>query len=136
MKITFDHILQQCGPHNSVGYATIHKIRPRVYDREGSIERRHTVHQKYAESNVTSCISHKLGICTLTNPSMGDVIYQESRLHHPTRGTVDRLHHPLLDWSVCKFQACDRYRMSRYSPHTSDTQYAYVQYSLSIIYTR
>ncbi len=37
----------------------------------------------YAESNVTSCICHKLGICTLTNPSVGDVIYQESRLHHP-----------------------------------------------------
>ncbi len=34
----------------------------------------------YAESNVTSCICHKLGICTLTNRS---VIYQESRLHHP-----------------------------------------------------
>ncbi len=82
----------------------------------------------YAESNVTSCICHKLGICTLTNPSVGDVIYQTS----PTRGTVDRLHHPLLDWSVCKFQACDRYR-TRYSPHTSDTQYAYVRYSLSII---
>ncbi len=31
----------------------------------------------YAESNVTSCICHKLGICTLTNPSVGDVIYQE-----------------------------------------------------------
>ncbi len=30
-----------------------------------------------------------------------------------------RLHHPRLDWSVCKFQACDRYRKSRYSPHTS-----------------
>ncbi len=29
----------------------------------------------YAESNVTSCICHKLGICTLTNPSVGDVIY-------------------------------------------------------------
>ncbi len=52
----------------------------RVYDREESIERRHTVHQMYAESNVTSCICHKLGICTLTNPSVGDV---ESRLHHP-----------------------------------------------------
>ena len=24
-----------------------------------------TVHQMYAESNVTSCICHKLGICTL-----------------------------------------------------------------------
>ena len=40
---------------------------------------------------------------------MGDVIYQENRLHHPH-----------LDWSVCKFQAHDRYRKSRYSPHTSD----------------
>ena len=94
----------------------------RVYNREESIERRHTVYQMYAKSNVTSCICHKLGICTLTNPSVGDVIYQESRLHHPR-----------LDWSVCKFQACDRYRKSRYSPHTSDTQYAYVRYSLSII---
>ncbi len=46
-----------------------------MYDREESIERRHTVHQMYAESNVTSCICHKLGICTLTNPSVGDVIY-------------------------------------------------------------
>ncbi len=45
----------------------------RVYDREESIERRHTVHQMYAKSNVTSCICHKLGICTLTNPSVGDV---------------------------------------------------------------
>ena len=35
----------------------------------------HTVHQMYAESNVTSCICHGLGICTLTNPSVGDVIY-------------------------------------------------------------
>ncbi len=42
----------------------------------------------------------------------------------------DRLHHPRLDWSVGKFQAHDRYRKSRYSLHTSDTQYAYV---LSII---
>ncbi len=42
---------------------------------------------------MTSCICHGLGICTLTNPSVGDVIYQES-----------------------KFQACDRYRKSRYSP--------------------
>ncbi len=33
----------------------------------------------YAESNVTSSICHQLGICTLTNPSVGDVIYQESR---------------------------------------------------------
>ncbi len=49
----------------------------RVYDREESIERRHTVYQMYAESNVTSCICHKLGICTLTNPSVGDVIYQD-----------------------------------------------------------
>ena len=24
---------------------------------------------------MTSCICHKLGICTLTNPSVGDVIY-------------------------------------------------------------
>ena len=29
----------------------------------------------YAESNVTSCICHKLGICTLINPSVGDLIY-------------------------------------------------------------
>ena len=43
-----------------------------MYDREESIERRHTVHQMYAESNVTC---HKLGICTLTNLSVGDVIY-------------------------------------------------------------
>ncbi len=43
--------------------------------------------------------------------------------------------HPRLDWSVCKFQAWDRYRKSHYSPHTSDTQYAYVRYSLSIIYS-
>ncbi len=50
-----------------------------IYDREESIERRNTAHQMYAESNVTSCICHKLGICTLTNPSVGDVIYQESR---------------------------------------------------------
>ncbi len=56
---------------------------------------------------------------SIANPSVGDVIYQESRLHHPR-----------LDWSVCKFQACDRYRESRYSPHTSDVQYAYVRYSL------
>ena len=28
---------------------------------------------------------------------------------------------------------CDRYRKSCYSPHTSDVQYAYVRYSLSII---
>ncbi len=30
-----------------------------------SIECKHTVHQMYAESNVTSCIWHGLGICTL-----------------------------------------------------------------------
>ncbi len=53
----------------------------------------------YAESNVTSCIYHKLGICTLTDPRVG-------------------------------FQAHDRYRKSCYSPHTSEVQYAYVQYSL------
>ena len=35
-----------------------------------------SVYQMYAENNVTSCICHKLGICTLTNPSVGDVIYQ------------------------------------------------------------
>ncbi len=54
------------------------RVLSRVYDREKSIERRHTctVYQMYAESNVTSCICHKLGICTLTNPSVGDVIYQ------------------------------------------------------------
>ena len=27
-----------------------------------------------------------------------------------------------LDWSVCKFQAGDRYKKSRYSPHTSDAR--------------
>ncbi len=43
---------------------------------------------------------------------------------------VSKLHHTRLDWSVCKFQACDRYSMSRHSPHTSDTQYGYVPYSL------
>ncbi len=42
-----------------------------------------------------------------------------------------RLRHMHFDWSVCKFQAHDRYRKSRYSTHTSDAQYAYVQYSLS-----
>ncbi len=48
----------------------------------------------YAESNVTSCICHKLGICTLTNPSVGDVIYQESRLHHPhLDGLIDYITH-------------------------------------------
>ena len=30
----------------------------------------------YAESNVTSCICHGLGICTLTNPSVRDVRLQ------------------------------------------------------------
>ncbi len=40
-----------------------------------SIERRLTVHQMYAESNVTSCICHGLGICALTNLSAHDVIY-------------------------------------------------------------
>ncbi len=49
----------------------------------------------YAESNVTSCICHEHGICTLTNLSVCDVI-----------------------------QTRDRYRKSRYSLHTSDTQYA------------
>ena len=47
-------------------------------------------------SNVTSCICHKLGICTLTNPSVGDVIYQESRLHHPHShldGLIDYITH-------------------------------------------
>ena len=29
----------------------------------------------YAESNVTSCIRHKLGICILTNPSVEKVDY-------------------------------------------------------------
>ncbi len=38
----------------------MHCIISRVYDREESIERRHTVHQMYAEGNVTSCICHKL----------------------------------------------------------------------------
>ncbi len=92
-------------------------------NREESIEHRHTAHQMYAESNVTSCICHGLGICTLTNiinPSVGDLIY-----------FLDSLHHLHLDWSVCKFQACDRYcRKSHYSPHTSDVQHAYVRYSL------
>ena len=61
---------------------------------EESIKRRHTVYQMYAESNVTSCICHKLGICTLTNPSVGDVIYQESRLHHPhLDGLIDYITH-------------------------------------------
>ncbi len=46
-----------------------------------------------------------------------------------------RLHHPHLDWSVCKFQACDRYRKSRYSPHTSDTQYMPTFDTLSLSYT-
>ncbi len=111
----------------------------------------------YAESNVTSCICQKLGICTLTNPSVGDVL-SHCHITHAWIGQCANIlyiihawigqcansklvtdtgchlsHHPRLDWSVCKFQACDRYRMSRYSPHTSDTQYAYVQYSLSII---
>ena len=44
------------------------------------MERRYTVHQMYAESNVTSCICHKLGICTLTNPSGCDVMYFLDRL--------------------------------------------------------
>ena len=96
------------------------------------LERRHTVHQMYAESNVTSCICHKLGICTLTNPSVGDVIYQESRLHHPhVEQWIDYITH---SW-IGQCEACDIYRMSRYSPHTSDTQYAYVRYALSIIYS-
>ena len=43
-----------------------------------NIERRHTVHQMYAESNVTSCICHGLGICTLTNLSACDVIDRTS----------------------------------------------------------
>ena len=48
----------------------------------------------YAESNVTSCICHKLEIYTLTNPSVGDVIYQESRLHHPHMdGLIDYITH-------------------------------------------
>ena len=71
---------------------------------------------------MTSCIFHGLGICTLTNPSAGDVIY-----------FLDRLHHPHLDWSVCKFQACDRYRKSRYSPHTSDVQYSDSTYFILLI---
>ncbi len=56
--------------------------------REESIERRHTVHQTHAESNVTSCICHKLGICTLTNPSVGDVIYFLLLITSPTLGLV------------------------------------------------
>ena len=43
---------------------------------------------------MTSCICHKLGICTLTNPSVGDVIYQESRLHHAhLDGLIDYITH-------------------------------------------
>ncbi len=74
-----------------------------------SMKRRHTVHQMYAESNVTSCICHKLGICTLTNPSAHDV--------------------------SIKFQAHDRHRKSRYSLHTSDAQYAFDTLSLYYNYT-
>ncbi len=33
------------------------------------------MYQMYAESNVTSCIRHKLGICILTNPSVEKVDY-------------------------------------------------------------
>ncbi len=93
-----------------------------------SIERRHTVYIRcmrrvtWHPVSVTSLHTDqsKSGWCNLsTDPRVGDVIY-----------FLDRLHHPRLDWSVCKFQACDRYRMSRYSPHTSDVQYAYVRYSL------
>ncbi len=73
----------------------------RVYDREESIERRHTVHQMYAESNWLPLYlsqawnlhtdQSKRGWCNLsTHPSVGDVIY-----------FLDRLHHPRLDWSVC-----------------------------------
>ncbi len=51
----------------------------------------------YAESNVTSYICHKLGICTVTNPSVGDVIIKK----------VDYITHTCMDWSVCKFQAHD-----------------------------
>ncbi len=43
------------------------------------MECRHTVHQMYAESNVTS-VCHGLGICTLTK---------------------SRLRHTHSDWSVC-----------------------------------
>ncbi len=46
------------------------------------------------------------------------IIYQKKHVH--------------LGWSVCKFQAHDRYRKSRYFPHMSDTQYAYVRLILSL----
>ncbi len=57
---------------------TCHQLTSRVYDIEKRVSNVgiYRVHQMYAESNVTSCIYHKikLGICTLTNPSVGDVI--------------------------------------------------------------
>ncbi len=74
--------------------------------------------QMYAESNVTPYICLGLGICTLINPSVGDVIY-----------FLDRLHHHLLGLVSVQIPACDRYRKSRYSPHTSDVQHAYVRYT-------
>ena len=39
-----------------------------------------------------------------------------------------------LDCSVCKFQACDRYRKSCYSPHTSDHSMPTFD-TLSLLYT-
>ena len=70
-------------------YVTGHRkgplVIPRVYDREESIERRRTVHQMYAESNVTSCMARnfhtdqsKCG-CTFlldTSPTLGLVSVQ------------------------------------------------------------
>ena len=67
-KLLFNTLLV-CG----YGHSVIQLV-PTVYNREESVERRHTVHKMYAESNVTSCIYHGLEICTLTNPSVGDVI--------------------------------------------------------------
>ena len=80
--------------------------------------------QMYAESNATSYICLGLRICTLINPSVGDVIY-----------FLDRLHHHLLGLVSVQIPACDRYRKSRYSPHTSDVQHAYVRYFLLYHYT-
>ncbi len=67
----------------------------------------------YVESNVTSSFCHGLGICTLTNPSVGDVMWSQQNFEV----ILGRLRHPHLDWSVCKFQAHDRNRKLRYSPH-------------------
>ncbi len=65
---------------------------------------RHTVHQIYAESNVTSCICHGLGICTLTNPSVCDVHLMQVYL---------RLTHSLsLDSTA--YICCDRETYTNY----------------------